>query len=301
MPSTGSIFAKPVKRCFTAPKGKVICSIDFASLEDKIIANLSNDQNKIITQTDPSIDAHLFHATIYFKAEFEQILGKGLSHRDLTIQAKEAMDNGNKRVKELRQLSKSVTFGASYGAFPPKIASSIKCSLEEAETIFNAYHNDMYPGITNYRENYILPTSRDNGELHLGLGFKIITDDANKDIRTLANSSIQFWSILALLTINKMHQLIDANNLQDDILITSTIYDSIFFEVTADANIIKWLNDTIVPIMTQDFMPGQVVLNDCDLCVGNSWADYDDNKLNQNAPVGDIQKILEKLQSPQQP
>ena len=74
---------------------------------------MSGDANKIITQTDPSIDAHLFHATIYFKAEFEQILGTGLSHRDITIKAKEAMDAGNKRVKELRQLSKAVTFGAS--------------------------------------------------------------------------------------------------------------------------------------------------------------------------------------------
>jgi hypothetical protein len=183
------------------------------------------------------------------------------------------------------------------GAFPPKIASSIKCSLEEAEVIFNAYHNDMYPGITSYRENYVLPTARENNELHLGLGFKILTDDADKDIRTLANSSVQFWSILTLLTVNKMHQLVDANNLQEDILITSTIYDSIFFEVTADASIIKWLNDTIIPVMTQNFMPGKILLNDCDLCVGTSWADYEDNKLPVNASLEYVQEVLNKLSS----
>jgi DNA polymerase-1 len=295
LPSTGSVFAKPVKQCFTAPTGKVICSIDFASLEDKIIANLSGDKNKIITQTDPFIDAHLFHATIYFKKEFEEILGTGLLHRDLTVKAKEVMDGGNKRIKELRQMSKGVTFGASYGAHPPKIASSIKCTLKEAEVIFNAYHNEMYPGITLYRENYVLPTARQNNELHLGLGFKILTDDAGKDIRTLANSSVQYWSILTLLTINKLHQLIDCNKLQNDILITSSIYDSIFFEVTADAEVIKWLNDTIIPIMVQDFMPNQIVHNEADLCIGNSWADYDNNPLPHNASLDYIQKVLDSL------
>ena len=98
------------------------------------------------------------------------------------------MDAGNKEIKDLRQKSKAVTFGASYGAFPPKIASSINCSLEEGEQIFNAYHKELYPKITEYRENYVLPTAKQHKKLHLGLGFYINTKDPDSDIRTLANA-----------------------------------------------------------------------------------------------------------------
>lgn len=78
--------------------------------------------------------------------------------------------------------------GASYGAFPPKIASSINCSIEEGEQIFNAYHKELYPKITEYRENYVLPTAKQHKKLHLGLGFYINTKDPDSDIRTLANA-----------------------------------------------------------------------------------------------------------------
>lgn len=78
--------------------------------------------------------------------------------------------------------------GLSYGAYPPKVSATLKIPLSEAEAIFNNYHNVLYPGITNYRENYVLPTATTNGKLHLGLGCYLHTNDARKDIRTLSNA-----------------------------------------------------------------------------------------------------------------
>jgi len=180
----------------------------------------------------------------------------------------------------------------SDGAFPKKVANSIKIPIEEAEAIFNAYHNELFPGITDFRENYVLPTAIDTGKCHLGLGFYIHTDNPEKSIRTINNANSQFWSILTALAINKIHHEIDAKGYQNDIIVTSTVYDSIYFIVRADPVIINWLNQTLVPIMEKDFMENQIVPNSANLCVGTSWADIDDNELAPNASIENIAKIL---------
>ena len=46
-PSSKSAFSKPIKKCFTAPAGFIVAGIDYAALEDRVIANLSLDQNKL--------------------------------------------------------------------------------------------------------------------------------------------------------------------------------------------------------------------------------------------------------------
>ena len=88
----------------------------------------------------------------------------------------------------LRQYLNTKTFGLSYGAYPDKVSKTLKISLAAAEAIFNSYHNELYSGITDYRENYVLPTAKANGRIHLGLGCYIYTDNARKDIRTLNNA-----------------------------------------------------------------------------------------------------------------
>ena len=291
LPSTGSIFAEPIKQCIIARPGFVQLSSDYASLEDKIIANLSGDKNKIITQTDSELDAHLFHATIYFRDKFTAILGD-LPHRELTIAAKAAMDAGNKQIKSLRQSSKGVTFGASYGAFPQKIADSIGCSLAEGEQIFNAYHNDMYPGITAWRDE-VLAKAKSQGYIEMGLGAKITIDDLNRDARTVFNSQSQFWSILTLLALAKLHYRIVEANLQDDVLIVNTIYDAIYLEVRDNPATIKWANETLIDCMQVDFIHGQIIPNDAECELSLNLAKV--ITLSKQATIFDIESTLAKL------
>ena len=162
--------------------------------------------------------------------------------------------------------------------------------------IFDAYHNELYPGITRFREEHVLPTAKYKGQVHLGLGFNLQTDDPDRDIRTLNNACSQFWSILTGLTINKLHQLIDEAGYTNDILITSTIYDSIYAIVRNDATIVKWLNDNIVPIMEQDFIKDQIVHNSANLEIGTSWADL--VELSHSATLDDITTTLNLLKEP---
>lgn len=47
LPATGTVWAKPFKKCFKAPDGFVFCGSDFSSLEDHISALLTKDPEKL--------------------------------------------------------------------------------------------------------------------------------------------------------------------------------------------------------------------------------------------------------------
>jgi hypothetical protein len=292
MPSTGSIFAKPIKRCFTAPPGKLVYAIDLSALEDRVIASLSRDTNKCSVFTD-GLDGHCLNALGYFREEVAQHMP--LTGDTVTDVKKffDLQEHGHKDLKDIRQRGKPATFGLSYGAFPPKVANTLKIPISEAEQIFDRYHNVLYSGITDYRENYVLPTAEADGKVHLGLGCYISSDNPSKDIRTLNNATCQFWSIITILTISKIHQLIDDNGYQDRITCVSTIYDSIYYEIDNDPALIKWLNDAIVPIITQDFMENQTIHNEAAGEIGYDWADL--HLVPNNASLSEITSILENL------
>lgn len=294
LPSTRSIYSSPVKKCFTAPEGYVVLAIDYGALEDRVIASLSRDPNKCSIFID-GLDGHSLNAYGYFKDEIAEYMELTGDLKTDVMKFYELVESGHKELKAIRQKGKPVTFGLSYGAYPPKVAKELKVELPVAEKIFDRYHNELYSGITDYRENYVLTTAEQTKRMHLGLGCYIHTDSPRKSIRTIVNATCQFWSILTLITINKMHELIDEAGLEDEVQCISTIYDSIYYIVKADAETVKWVNDRLVPIMTTDFMENQTIKNEATAEIGLNWSNME--QIPNNASEKHIDMVLQIVEN----
>jgi DNA polymerase-1 len=294
IPSTGSIYAESVKKCLVTDPGWILYCVDLQALEDRVIANLSKDTNKLSVFTE-GIDGHSLNSYYYFKEEIENILPRE-STEDLYEYIKRFFKatETNKELKAIRQKSKPGTFACSYGAYPKKLAATLHCPLDEAESLFHRYHKELYPGITKFRDQ-VLDKAIKDGRIHLGLGCYLNTSEPEKEIRTLFNACSQFWSILTLLTVNALHNEIDKEDLADDVKIISTIYDSVYIHLRDDLDLIKWVNDITIPFLTTDFLEDQIVKNVAEGELGYNW--FDLIKINNNASLDEIEEARNKARS----
>ncbi len=286
-PSSGSIYAKAFKKCIVPPTGFIVATADFAALEDRVLANLTNDKGKCAI-LEQGIDGHSYNAVGYFKDEISK-------HITLTGDAlvdaqtfKAEVDNGNKALKELRQQSKAPTFKCAYGGFPDADKGGTI-----TQEIFDNYHNVLYSGVKHYIDTYVVPTTQAAGELHLGLGWYIKSDNASRDSRTLHNATCQFWSILTTIALAKVHQRIQEDNMQEHIQCTSTIYDSVYYNCRAEPWVVDWLNKELVSAMSVDFLTNQRIPNSASLELGTNWSNL--VEISQTASLEQIEITLQQL------
>ena len=288
-PSSNSIYAKPLKKCLIAPPGKVIYTADLSALEDRVMANLSGDTNKQNVFLE-GLDGHSLNACGYWPGRIEKAgMGKNTDNVEYVKEFYRRVDvDKNTILSKIRFDSKAPTFKLAYGGYPDDDKGGTI-----TQDIFDNYHNVLYPGITKYREKYVLPTAKRKGYIHLGLGCRMYCADAHAAIRTLNNATVQFWSILTLIAINEFNHQIREAHMEDVVQVISTIYDSIYTQVIHDPEIIKWVNDTLIPIMCVPYLEDEVIHNEAIGDIGLNWADL--HQLKNNASTTDIVEILKEL------
>lgn len=292
-PASSSAFAKPIKRLFVAPPGKILVGIDYANLEGHVGAILTHDETSIRNLVE-KFDTHVLHSAAYWTQAWEQLSGIKFNKASLAINKQyKALCDTVPEAKALRSNSKGVTFGLAYGAYPPKVASSIGCSIEEAQGIFDNFHNVLYPGVTAYREEYVQPTVEQNGYIHLNWGLKLFSSDARKDIRTLNNATMQSYSVLTQIAAVEFRNFMIKHNKQSRIQIVNVIHDAIYAEVDDDPILIKWVNDNLPRIMAKQFVDNQAMPIRAELDIGYNL--YDIQTLNNDADLTEIEEKLSAL------
>lgn len=119
------MFGVDIRKLFTAPEGKLFAVVDLSNIEPRALAVLSQDWDGVKYLSNPKNDPYELTARRVFDYEDPRPLKE--------------VD------KKLRQLSKVVTLGASYGTGPGKFVDVAKkmadlvISAEESETVIREY------------------------------------------------------------------------------------------------------------------------------------------------------------------
>ena len=118
------------------------------------------------------------------------------------------------------------------------------------------------------------------------------TDEAmvEKTKRSATNALIQGFGMLTVKAINKLQAIIEEEGMQERVIIINTIHDAIYGYVREDVEVIKWLNEKLIMVMTEDFYEGQDIKLLAELDIGPSW-EYQ-YTLENNASIESIEEVL---------
>jgi len=221
---------------------------------------------------------------------------------------------------ELRQRSKGLTFGLMFGAGPKKLAKMLGGDMDEGIRIWKVFH-ETYSGIAAWGKK-TARFAEINGYIEVGLGLRLQTpsltrkskeavsrfryddtvEDADRakaeakqggDERSAINATIQFWDHLTVQSITKFYKKIVEAGFEDKVIPHATIYDAYYGLAEESPEIIKWVNDTLIEIMTADYMPNQAVKLKSNVDIGPTWASQ--SELPNKASLEKIKQTLSEV------
>jgi len=163
-----------------------------------------------------------------------------------------------------------------YGV-PLELENFFEKAILPARNMHNTFHNELYYGARDYRKEVILPQIEKYKNFHMGLGCYInLTHKMSSGIiRTANNVSSQMFSILSVIAFEKFRRIVDNSKYKGKVRFVSSIYDSVYLLVKKEREVVKWVNNTLHPILVQQYIKDQAVPLEAQLEISYSnWASF---------------------------
>ncbi len=205
---------REIRRAFVAGRGFTLMSADYAQIELRILAALSND-DALKKAFSEGADIHSTTAALVF----------GIPGDEVT--------------REQRAKAKEVNFGIPYGISPFGLAQRLRCPLDEARKLIEGYQKS-YPDVTKFLALQVAK-AQEWGYVETVLGRRRYVPDIharNRNVRSSAeriavNMPIQGTQAdMIKLAMIRIHDTIRRENLKSRMLLQ--VHDELVFEVTPD-------------------------------------------------------------------
>lgn len=325
MPAQGRM-GKLIKQCFKPEEGKIIVASDHASLQGRTGGIITNDPALIKIYAE-DIDLHMFMCAKYWPDEFEsghpetkewydwakgeygdlrqrskgptfacqfgaagpkvaKLLKSPVDEGRRVVQAYKDTYPGvarhNKKVIDFALQNGYVELGLGLRLQTPLITKAAKGKINALRDKFREETRQQKVDLQAGREPQPLSVTED--------AIQAAENIQGASERSVANATIQFWDHLTLVGLAKIVDRIMEEGYDDDITVHATIYDSLYFEITNDIEIIEWMNRNLIECMTEDFVPNQKIPLVANMDVGTTWADL--KELPNNASMSEIKEVL---------
>ena len=160
------------------------------------------------------------------------------------------------------------------------------------QAIFDRYHNELYPGVTQFKEEYVIPYSESDNYLHLNWGLRLYSDNVRSDLLSLNNANFQGYSDLTLIAATKFRSLYLAEGNPHNIAGLNIIHDALYYEIDDTLEAIQWVNNNLITSMVPDFLHNQTVHLRAEADIG-----YNQKQMVTLPNNADLDTIQAKLQT----
>ena len=118
-----------------------------------------------------------------------------------------------------------------------------------------------------------------------------IANNFSGSLYSVTNATIQHLDLLTIKGLYRFQYEIEKQGYYGKVIPHGTIYDSIYMEIEDNIETIKWVNDTLIGFLVEDYMEDQPIKLQANLDIGPNWSVH--HELPNGATLEQIRDIRE--------